>query len=98
MSPEVYCVINIEDSQSAQILTITGKVNRKQIFSLVDSWISISNIILRNGIWEKVDNTIPKASIKQLSINKIKKTYTFEKESLDLHQIILNNSLPVSIS
>ena len=98
MKKEVVCEITFRNSQSDKIFTIVGKVIKTQIFSSVDSWISVSNIFLREGKWESFEHTIHKATIQKLSIKMTRKSYTFEKESLELHQIILNNSLPVSIS
>ena len=98
MNSEVVCEITFKDSQLDKMFTIVGKVREKQIFSSVGSWILVSNIVLRDGKWESFEHTIHKATIQKLSIKMTRKSYTFEKESLELHQIILNNSLPVSIS
>jgi len=97
-SEEVICEITFKDPQSFHTHTITGKVRIKQIFSSNDSWISISNVFRINGSWKNAEHTIHKANIFQLTIHKRKISYTFEKESLGLYQIIQGNSLMVHIS
>ena len=80
ISDEVICEIIFQDPQSYKMHTIIGKVEKKQIFSLNDSWISISNTHRLNGEWKNVENTIHKSNILQLTIYKKKLSYTFEKE------------------
>jgi len=96
-SKEVLCEITFRDSQSNEIYTIVGKVRKKQIYSNNDSWISISNIMLKHGNWKNIEHTIHKASINSLKINKCDITYTFEKDSLQLHRIIEVDSLFIPI-
>ncbi len=96
-SKEVICEITFQDPQSFQAHAIIGKVKKKQIFSLNDSWISISNTHRINGEWKNVKDTIHKSNILQLHIYKKKLSYTFEKESLSLYQMIQDNSLMVRI-
>ena len=96
-SKEVICQITFQDSQLIQAHTITGKINKKQIFSSNDSWISISNRYRVNGKWKYVEHTIHKSNIVELNIYKKKASYTFEKESLGLYQMIQDNSLMVRV-
>ena len=63
MNSEVVCEIIFKDPQSEKIYEITGKVKENQIFSPIDSWISVSNISQRNGTWRSSEYTIHKATI-----------------------------------
>ena len=97
MNSKVVCEIIFKDPQSEKIFTIVGKVRENQIFSLKDSWISVSNIFQRNGEWKNSEHTIHKPTIEYLIIIKTGSVYVFDKESLVVHKIILNKPLPVSI-
>ena len=97
MNSEIICEIIFKDPQSDKIYEIIGKVLEDQVFSPIDSWISVSNIFQRNGEWESIEHIFHKATIKYLIIIETGSVYTFDKESLEVHSFILNKSLPVSI-
>ncbi len=91
MSSEIICEIKFINSDTRRIISIIGKINKKQLNNPRYSFISVKNRVQKNQKWIIIESILCKSQIFQITTMEPSNHMLFDKQNFEIHKSILPN-------